>query len=258
MSYAYECPEGHTNTQDNNRTVFCIECQDSYPKQSLNDPQALAKLRTSADYLSPKRWSASHDLIHFLTPYEHFNNDPWEDFKIYKNAVESLPSTQATFKFKDVHPSNYHTNRQELFGDLIGAWRMDNRDSLPTVWVNPYYGQYDELDWEPDEPKVEYCLRVGLLGKWTVRDLSTRFGNYPSSIARLFKRRGMTFGEVQAYGRKRLANTVMAAKQWGGHDIQDCAKAIDVPNTTLLGWIDRYGDFDAEPPSSKPFSNDWG
>jgi len=258
MSYHYECPEGHTNTEDNHRRVWCFECQESYAKQSLIEPTAISKLRTSADYLSPKRWSASHDLIHFLTPYEHFDSDPWDDLKIYKNAVESLPSTQATFKFKDVHPSNYFTNRQELFGDLIGAWRMDNRDTLPTVWVNPYYGQYELLDWEPDEHKIQHWLRLGLLGRWSSQDMCDRFDVSQGTFYNKLQARGFTWSELRDYGRKRVANTVLAAVKWKDHTIKELSTRLDMSRRTLTEWTNKHGDFDADPPSSKPFSNDWG
>jgi len=261
MSYSYQCPKGHTDTRDNNRTVFCSECKESYPKQSLTEPTALSKLRTSTDYVSPKRWSANHDVIHYLTPFEHFSVNPWDQLNQFTQYLQELPESKATFKWSDMGFVNHGgdcSERLRIYCDLVGAYLYQQNNSRPSVWVNPYYMHYDDLDWVPDTPKVEYSLRVALFGKWTVRDISDRFNANPNSIAGPLKRRHLQFGDVQAYGRKRLANTVLAATQWRDYTVSECARRVQVPYTTLRDWIDRYGDFDAEPPSSKPFSNDWG
>jgi len=261
MSYSYQCPKGHTDTRDNNRHVFCDTCNVSYPKQSLNDPQELAKLKTSSTYVSPKRWSASHDVIHYLMPYSHFNVDPWDQLKQFKDHLVSIPDSKATFKWRDLDFVNYGgdcSERLKIFSDLLGSYVFRRKSSRPSVWVNPYYMHFDELDWTPDEDKIVHWLRLGLYGRFTSRDLCSRFGNSPGTFSNIMSARAIPYGELRDYGKKRLANTVLAARDWEGYSVRECAKRLDMPRRTLTTWVNTHGDFDANPPSSKPFSNDWG
>lgn len=204
-----------------------------------------------ASYIAPRKWSASHDLMHYLTPYDHFRYDPWDELRALKESLES--GDTATFKVTSTPTQALERNQKQmqLFADLLGAWPFNQSSNLATVWVNPYYDQLDKVEWTPDEHKMTHWMRLALVGKWTSRHISAMYNNNSATVDGMFKTRGMTFGDVQAYGRRRLANTVHVTREWTGQSVRQAAFLLDIPPRTLRQWIAEYGTLETVPDPPK-------
>lgn len=223
---------------------------------------AYAELRNADGWVSPVRFSASHDLLHYLVPYDHFQVDPWDRLHQLGEFFESLPETASTWAWADTEYFSHAgccKPRRRLFCTILGAWPLNYGSDRRNLSVNPYYNQLDRVDWTPDEHKVVHWLRMALVGKWTTRDACGRYNNNSAVVDEMFKARGMTWGGMQQLGRERVANTVLVTREWTGRSVADCARAMDMPARTLRQWVNRYATLDPVPqrPAEQGFGSGW-
>jgi hypothetical protein len=199
---------------------------------------------------SPTAWSAKHDLIHNLVPFKHFTANPWGQLKTLTDFLRGLPEHASTWRFRDLPDLSSrlnHSQRVQALTDVIGAWPITKEATLGTLWVNPFYSDLDQVEWTPDEPKIQHWLRCAMLGRWTMRELAGRYNNYVNALQDIFTARAFRFGEVQAYGRRRLANTVLLTREWTGQSVSEAARRIGIPGRTLRQWVNRYATLDPVP-----------
>lgn len=216
----------------------------------------------TGSHRSPRRWSAKHDVIHHLVPFDHFTTNPWDQLETLQTFLRELPDTASTWRFRDtpgLSAKLNHTERIQVLTDIVGAWPITKEATLGTLWVNPHYPKLEHVEWVPDEHKMTHWLRTALVGKWTMRELSGRYGQNDSVLYTMFKHRGLTFGEAQAYGRQRLANTVTLTTEWTDMSVRACSRRLDVAHTTLRRWIDKHGTLDPVPerPSESGIGASW-
>lgn len=212
-------------------------------------------------YIPPKQWSESHDLMHYMVPYDHFTYDPWDILNQLREWLQAQPETHATWTWEDAATdSNYGCQpRWDTMCRLLGAWPLNQKNSGATTWINPYYGQLAELEWQPDEHKATHILRSGVVGTQTITTVASRFDNYKNAVYDMCQHRNVQWGELRRYGKRRVANTVVVTTTWSDRSIAECARALDMPPRTLRGWIEKYATVDAtlERPDNKTFAHKW-
>lgn len=205
--------------------------------------------------IPPKRFSEKHDVLHYMVPYEHFAYDPWDVLNELQSWLERQPDTRATWTWEDADTQSPCgcKPRWTTMCRLLGAWPLNSKNSGATVWVNPYYGQLDELNWEPDADKVVHIFNSGAIGTQTITKVASRFNNWRNAINEICQHRDMPWGELRRYGKRRVANTVVVTKGWTGRSIASCARALGMPARTLRGWIDKHATVsrDFERPAEK-------
>jgi hypothetical protein len=211
---------------------------------------------------SPRRWSAKHDLIHNLVPFAHYSVNPWDQLKALQDHLIQLPDTASTWRWRDIDDVSAklnHAGRIQTLCDIVGAWPIRRDGTLGTLWTNPQYPELDQVEWTPDDPKIEHWLRVTLLGRATMRELERRYNLSQKGVYSAFERRGFTFGVVQAYGRRRLANTVVLTREWTGQSVTEAARRIGMPGRTLREWCNRYSTLAPVPqrPSESGIGASW-
>lgn len=189
--------------------------------------------------IPPKRFSEKHDVLHYMVPYEHFAYDPWDVLHELQSWLERQPGTQATWTWDDADTDSPCgcKPRWELMSRLLGAWPLNSKNSGATVWVNPYYGQLDELNWKPDEHKFTHVLEAGALGLFTAEEVGNRWNVGRTTVQGYCQHRSIPWQELRDYGRRRVANTVLVTKGWTGRSVRDCAFALGVPPRTLYDWV---------------------
>lgn len=211
---------------------------------------------------SPVRWSATHDLIHDMVPFAHFNGNPWAQLKQLRDHLQDRPAQSSTWRFRDVPSLTReinHNSRMQVLVDLLGAWPLNHGNTLGRLYVNPFYDDLDRVDWTPDEEKLLFGLRWGLLGKWTIYDVSGPYNHSKGGLQDMLAARGFRWSNVRDYGRRRLANTVALTAAWTDISQVECCRRVGVPEATMIGWVDKHGTLDPVPerPSESGIGASW-
>lgn len=184
-------------------------------------------------------WSAKHDLIHYLVPFEHFAIDPWGTLNDVGAWLADQPDTSPTWHWSDVPAFNQNGNfaeRRRLFSRLLGAYRVRTSSSNPDLWVNPTYPQEPQLEWVPLADKTRFYREMALLGRWSGRE-AANFYNAPKNNAfQTLRAEGEAWSAWREYGKRRLANTVVLVTNWTDRTIPECAAILDVAPAKLQRW----------------------
>jgi hypothetical protein len=218
--------------------------------------------KVSSGQYSPRRWSAKHDVIHELVPFEHFTTNPWDQLETVRDYLRSEPEHSSTWRWQELDELDACPNyrpRRRLFRDILGAWAYRTKGNAWSVFVNPYYSQLDAVEWTPDDHRMHHILRNGLLAKWTLSELADRYNLAINNMGTWIGRRGFEWDKIRAYGRVRIANTAKLAYYWTDRTRGEVAELLGISERTIHTWVSRHGTLDPVPqrPSESGIGSGW-
>lgn len=206
-----------------------------------------------ADVTTVEGWCDAHGVLLPLTPFAYRDVDIFEFATEFREGIDALPATAATFSLSDLTD---HPKRASLMSPpmlhALGAWRLPNDGSGPARWVNPSYVHQDALADIPTDQRLEHCQRCLSFGTVTQHDLAPRFGISHPGLRQWLSRRLDWKAEREA-GKRRLARTLRTAVEWG-HDVDTVTSIWPQETSTVRTWMYDYAPAsEFEPPADPSF-----
>lgn len=201
-------------------------------------------------FFSLDAWASHYDVIGELLPLECRVHDPIETLQTIKEDFESFPETKATYKTTEITPDYEAITGHDTFTLLnyLGSWRLVDR-KRGIMWANPNYHSPHEIVTPnlSEIERVDLIRRAASIGILSMADISDWFAMTKQTLYKWLRKRGIQWGEWRNWGKARFARTAKMIREWGHHSLADIARAVDVPRTTIVGWVQSKADEFAVP-----------